>query len=173
MKKYLLTLLLIYGHTMIVFSNSTTIIPADKNMHLFQCITLHQSSEAKNALFNDPTISDERIAIYITRLFARHQIIVAIKDNLVVGMTAFNTPIPLEAHIETLFVKDDYRKQGIGSQLLNYTLSCLEDSSVKLSTDKIHNANALALYQKHGFKEKQCFGTICILGKPSASKQLK
>ncbi len=167
-KNLLLTAFILLLGTKNIIHTAVKTTPANTDTHLPQCITLHQTAEAKESLFKDPTICNERIARYIEALFEKYQIIVAIKDSIVVGMIAFIKLTPVNAYIETLFVRNNCRTQGIGTQLLNHVLnSSLKNSTVRLNTNKVENTGAYALYKKHGFKEKQCFGNLCVLEKPA------
>ena len=55
--------------------------------------------------------------------------------------------------IEYLFVKEDLRGQGIGSQLLKQAESEAKKRNCRFAFVNTYQFQALAFYQKHGYKE--------------------
>ena len=61
-----------------------------------------------------------------------------------------------EAHITTLAVVPEYRKQGLGSRLLRFLMDlALHLGAVKMSLEvRTSNAEAIRLYEKNGFVKR-------------------
>jgi len=58
-----------------------------------------------------------------------------------------------EAHIATIAVHPDYRRQGIGEQVLLHALLAVQDEGARRAFLEVRagNAAAQALYEKYGF----------------------
>jgi len=88
----------------------------------------------------------------LTNPVARY--LVAKIDNNVVGF--LGTWIVLdESHITNIAVHPNYRKQGIASKLLRELLNYCKNQGCVAYTLEVRSSNkaALALYEKHGFKQ--------------------
>ena len=59
------------------------------------------------------------------------------------------------AHLNSMYVKPNYRRNGISKGLLDYSFDFLQGSDVEILHLSVveHNENAIALYKKVGFKE--------------------
>ena len=54
--------------------------------------------------------------------------------------------------IEDIFVAEDYRGRGVGSEFIRFVKARYPDKILRLETESA-NADALALYKRFGFKE--------------------
>lgn len=71
-------------------------------------------------------------------------------DNNIIGYLNFSQMYE-NAELNQIFVKDDYRKLGIGSKLMAFFLSqCFNCSSISLEV-RCSNVAAIKLYEKFGF----------------------
>jgi len=59
----------------------------------------------------------------------------------------------LTAELDNMFIKEDYRKFGIGSKMMNAFLDWTREQGAKrvLVTASIGNVNTIKFYEKHGF----------------------
>ena len=59
-----------------------------------------------------------------------------------------------EAHIATIAVHPDFRRQGIGEQILIYALRAAQDEGARRAFLEVRtsNAGAQAMYKKYGFE---------------------
>jgi len=73
---------------------------------------------------------------------------VAIEDNQTIGF--IGARVYDNTDILDIAVKNEYRKKGIGSLLLEEILK-IKCGFVTLEV-RVHNINAIRLYEKHGFK---------------------
>ena len=78
---------------------------------------------------------------------------VADYDQTVIGMIGVQKTSQHGAEIRRLRVRSDYRRQGVGSRLLEEALAfCLHHSYLKVSLDvRIERGPAIALFEKFGF----------------------
>ena len=73
------------------------------------------------------------------------------QGNLIAGMAAETFGNWLE--IEYLYVREDLRRQGIGSKILNTAEKEAEERKCKYSFVNTFNFQAPVFYKKHGYKE--------------------
>ncbi len=78
---------------------------------------------------------------------------VADYEENVIGMIGVQKTSQHGAEIRRLRVRSDYRRQGVGSRLLEQALAfCLHHSYLKVSLDvRIERGPAIALFEKFGF----------------------
>ncbi len=85
--------------------------------------------------------------------------LVAQQDNIVVGYIIFWIRYEDEGHIISLAVDKDYRRMGIGAELVEYAIDIFRKCNIreiKLEV-RIGNKGAREFYTKLGFKEKEVF----------------
>jgi ribosomal-protein-alanine N-acetyltransferase len=85
--------------------------------------------------------------------------LVAQQDNIVVGYIIFWIRYEDEGHIISLAVDKNYRRKGIGAELVIYAIDIFKKcnvSEIKLEV-RIGNNGAKEFYTKMGFKEKEIF----------------
>ncbi len=88
-------------------------------------------------------------------------LLIAEENKNIIGFIIANyNPNFKKAVIENIFVKKDYRKQNIGSQLLDCLLEKLKDLKCEYvcSLVESHNDIAIEFYIKHGFNK----GINCV-----------
>src|SRR4030066_2383865 len=75
-------------------------------------------------------------------------------DEYLIGIAGFWVMVD-EAHITTLAVRDAYRRQGIGEQLLIEIIERAAQLNANVVTleARVSNKQAQALYQKYGFQK--------------------
>lgn len=80
------------------------------------------------------------------------EFVVAVKDNHVIGY-AGEWILADEAHVTTVAVDPDYRRQGLGQKLMEELLARAKDRGAVCSTleVRVSNASAIALYEKLGY----------------------
>lgn len=83
----------------------------------------------------------------------RAHLYVALAGNKVVGYGGFWLGFEEEAHITTLAVVKEFRRQGVGEFLLERLLEAMKDFKAKKATLEVRVSNQVAinLYQKFGF----------------------
>ena len=91
------------------------------------------------------------------RLFGRNRISdmeMLLPNEYLIGIAGFWVMVD-EAHITTLAVRDAYRRQGIGEQLLIEIFERAAQLNAKVVTleARISNKQAQELYQKYGFQK--------------------
>ncbi|MBU0757319.1 MAG: GNAT family N-acetyltransferase [Nanoarchaeota archaeon] len=87
-------------------------------------------------------------------------VLFAVNKDKLVGMIVFKiqTKVKVQhvANIYAMYVKKEYRRKGIASQLINAAIEKIKENpnveKVKLAADALQKP-AIALYKKHGFKE--------------------
>jgi ribosomal-protein-alanine N-acetyltransferase len=85
--------------------------------------------------------------------------LVAQQDNIVVGYIIFWIRYEDEGHIISIAVDKNYRRKGIGAELVNYAIDIFKKCNVreiKLEV-RIGNGEAREFYTKMDFKEKKIF----------------
>jgi ribosomal-protein-alanine N-acetyltransferase len=85
--------------------------------------------------------------------------LVAQQDNIVVGYIIFWIRYEDEGHIISLAVDKNYRRKGIGAELVNYAVDIFKKCNVreiKLEV-RIGNRGARKFYKEMGFEEKEIF----------------
>ncbi len=113
---------------------------------------LSQIEEIEKQSFPDPwslSLFEEILANPSQNLY------VALKDQAIIGYMAF-WKILDEVHILNLCVVLDYRKRGVGEQLLQFCLNRYSKEEVSLFSLEVRHSNSAAqkLYEKFGFKIK-------------------
>jgi ribosomal protein S18 acetylase RimI-like enzyme len=118
--------------------------------------------EYERDLYDPNIIKELHIQGYFEkRINKKHQIVLVAKDkNISVGYVYAivdydnKIKIELEGSIDSIFVKDEYRKKGIGTELINKALEELKKCGVKhfFITNIAANAGAARLYDRFGFK---------------------
>ncbi|MBE6777349.1 MAG: ribosomal-protein-alanine N-acetyltransferase [Ruminococcaceae bacterium] len=78
---------------------------------------------------------------------------IATKDNKVLGYVGISAIID-EGYITNIAVFPDYRKQGVGSALLNHLFDFAKDNALYFISLEVRESNftAISLYEKYGFK---------------------
>ena len=102
-------------------------------------------------------------ADYFAELINNEFVIVAVINNETVGYLAgsvyhdetYSYYEGLTAELDNMFIKEDYRKFGIGSKMMNAFLDWTKKENAKrvLVTASIGNDNTVKFYEKHGFKK--------------------
>lgn len=78
---------------------------------------------------------------------------VAVKDDEPVGIITSTTYDDRYAFIGSLIIKDEYRNQGIGAQMLTHTLDYLKSRNIgSIELDGV--LKAVPLYRRFGFQDK-------------------
>lgn len=79
--------------------------------------------------------------------------IVADAEGTIVGYAGMQWVLD-EGHITTIAVKEGWRRQGIGSQMLNILIGKARELNLKFLTLEVRasNVSAINLYKKLGFK---------------------
>ena len=85
--------------------------------------------------------------------------LVAQQDNIVVGYIIFWIRYEDEGHIISIAVDKDYRRNGIGAELVNYAIDIFKKCNIKeIKLEvRVGNRGAMEFYTKLGFKEKEIF----------------
>ena len=103
----------------------------------------------------------ERFEKIIYSLPSNHRIFLYIEDQKVMGMITIIIEQKLihngscVGHIEDLVVDKEYRKQGIGNELLEHVINyAKQNNCYKIILNC--NKDLIPFYNKNGFKEKEC-----------------
>lgn len=109
--------------------------------------------EIEMSSFDDPYPSNVLLEIY--NLGAGF--LVAQKDNSIVGYIIFWIRFEDEGHIISIAVDKDYRREGIGSKLVETAVEIFKKYSVKTIKLEVRmgNTQARKFYKKIGFKENK------------------
>ena len=85
--------------------------------------------------------------------------LVAQQDNIVVGYIIFWIRYEDEGHIISIAVDKNYRRKGIGAELVKYAADTFRKCNVKeIKLEvRIGNTGARKFYTELGFKEKEIF----------------
>lgn len=85
--------------------------------------------------------------------------LVAQQDNIVVGYIIFWIRYEDEGHIISIAVDKNYRRKGVGEELVNYAVDIFKKCNVKeIKLEvRVGNAGARKFYTELGFKEKKIF----------------
>ena len=78
---------------------------------------------------------------------------VFIKDNEVIAFISYQL-LYERAELNYIFVKNEERRKGIASKLIEYMIADCESNEVKTIDLEVNslNKNAIKLYEKYGFK---------------------
>jgi len=78
--------------------------------------------------------------------------VIYVESGLIIGYLSYSIMYE-KAEINEIFVLNNFRNQGVGSQLLEYLLKkCKFCENITLEVRK-NNVSAISLYKKYGFKE--------------------
>lgn len=102
-------------------------------------------------------------AEYFAELINNEFVVVAVVNNETVGYLAgsvyhdetYSYYEGLTAELDNMFIKEDYRKFGIGSKMMNSFFDWTREQGAKrvLVTASIGNENTIRFYEKHGFEK--------------------
>lgn len=112
---------------------------------------MKQIAELEKLCFNDPW-SENSIASELNNRLSLW--LVAVEDDLVVGYVGSQTVLG-ETDMMNIATHPDYRKQGIGTALINELITELKNrNSHSLMLEvRVSNDPAISVYQKMGFTE--------------------
>lgn len=112
---------------------------------------MKQIAELEKLCFNDPW-SENSIASELNNRLSLW--LVAVEDDLVVGYVGSQTVLG-ETDMMNIATHPDYRKQGIGTALINELITELKNrNSHSLMLEvRVSNDPAISVYQKMGFAE--------------------
>lgn len=102
--------------------------------------------ESLNNLINDPNyIIDEAELKKISKVY--------LKDDKIIGYISYQIMYE-RAELNYIFVKEEERKKGIASKMLEYMLNNLKEENIEKIDLEVNSLNkkAINLYQKYGFK---------------------
>ncbi len=102
--------------------------------------------ETLNNLINDPNyIIDEAELKKISKVY--------LKDDKIIGYISYQIMYE-RAELNYIFVKEEERKKGIASKMLEYMLNNLKEECIETIDLEVNSLNkkAINLYQKYGFK---------------------
>lgn len=88
-------------------------------------------------------LNDEKSAVFV-----------AVSDNEVCGYCGVNTVLD-EGYITNIAVLKNYRRQGIGNELLNALCKFAKEKNLAFLTLEVRKSNtpAISLYKKYGFEQ--------------------
>ena len=102
--------------------------------------------ETLNNLINDPNyIIDEAELKKISKVY--------LKDDKIIGYISYQIMYE-RAELNYIFVKEEERKKGVASKMLEYMLNNLKEECIETIDLEVNSLNkkAINLYQKYGFK---------------------
>ncbi len=125
-------------------------------------VEMYKSFEPKRVAQGLPPPDTPRIANWLDRLQHKSRSLVAFDDARIVGHVVL-CPIS-DASVEyTIFVHQDYRRQGLGTSLTHLALEFVQQmgfAEVFLCTE-VSNHPAMCLYRKVGFQTTSVYGDEC------------
>lgn len=77
-------------------------------------------------------------------------ILIYVKDNEILGFLDYSKMYE-NMEINYIYVKEEYRKKGVATELLNYMITTNNFNNITLEVN-IKNLNAINLYKKFDFK---------------------
>ena len=77
-----------------------------------------------------------------------------VQDDNILGYLEYSI-IYDRMEIDNIFVKEEYRHQGIASKMMNYIIEIYKNNNLNNITleVRVSNIKAISLYKKYGFKE--------------------
>ena len=102
--------------------------------------------ETLNNLINDSNyIIDEAELKKISKVY--------LKDDKIIGYISYQIMYE-RAELNYIFVKEEERKKGIASKMLEYMLNNIKEENIETIDLEVNSLNkkAINLYQKYGFK---------------------
>ncbi len=127
--------------------------PADRE----QCRALwRELTEWHREIYEDPTIGGAHPEDYFDKHLAKvgpNRLWVAVYDSRVVGLVGLIVK-GNESEIEPLIVSKDYRRKGIGKQLIETVVSEARNEGIRLLNigPVARNVKAIKFLYKHGFR---------------------
>jgi ribosomal protein S18 acetylase RimI-like enzyme len=125
-------------------------------------VEMYKGFEPKRVAQGLPPPDTPRIANWLDRLQQKSRSLMALYGDRVSGQVIL-CPIS-DASVEyTIFVHQDYRCQGLGTQLTHWALSFAREmgfAEVFLCTE-LTNYPALSLYRRMGFQTTSIYGEEC------------
>lgn len=111
---------------------------------------INQVLEIENLSFLDPWT--RRMYLAEVRQENNSYFIVANLENRIIGYGGFWLVVD-EAHLVNLAVHPDFRRQGIGTQIMHYLLTLAKQLGAKRATLEVRESNLIAqnFYAKFGF----------------------
>lgn len=94
---------------------------------------------------------DEKV---MTQLGDTRKIIVALSEQVIVGVMVLKNTVS-ERKICTLWVQEEYRKNGIGTELIKYAIKELETKYPLITVSENSHMNFLPLMEKFHFRLKR------------------
>lgn len=83
-------------------------------------------------------------------------LIIAMKDNRVVGFIALNTSSRYSVYINQIAIKNDHKRQGIGTALVTQTVDYAKDKDITCDI-RSYNIASQELFKSCGFiKDENC-----------------
>lgn len=114
---------------------------------------------AKDALNKIPTINADLLEIHNYYLNKGDMFWVALgENNRVIGCIGYETINPLEARVHRLYVKPEFKRQGIGSALLDTVVKFVKEKGYKKISIHLRNEkywDSKLFYKAKGFVEKE------------------
>ncbi len=90
------------------------------------------------------------LSSYNITLNAFSHILIYAKDNEILGFLDYSKMYE-NMEINYIYVKEEYRKKGVATELLNYMITTNNFNNITLEVN-IKNLNAINLYKKFDFK---------------------
>lgn len=107
----------------------------------------------------EPITRESRLSWFKNRDFSHRPILIAEKAPEITGWLSFNNFYGRPAYQHTaeisLYIAQNYRRQGIGSQLLQKAIAKCPQLQIKILLGFVfaHNLPSLNLLQNHGFQQ--------------------
>ncbi len=78
------------------------------------------------------------------------------KSRLLVAYCITTTSQDKEGEIDSIYVEEEYRSQGIGDELMKRSLKWMADRGVKKKTVRVAagNQDAMSFYERYGFRPR-------------------
>ena len=126
---------------------------------------MYASFEPKRVAQGLPPPDVPRIARWLEQLQSKSHALLALDGKKIVAHTLL-CPIRHDEVEFTIFVLQDYREEGLGTELSRLTIAwALEMGLSKvLLTTEFSNYRAIGLFRKLGFRIKSSYGEECEMG---------
>lgn len=123
---------------------------------------LNKYHEVKSIYFSDKyknNTFDKRKSKFVSNnnLKVRIDLIKDIEKNLYIGYCISTIDIDQIGEIDSLFIEEEYRKYGLGDQLMNKSVEWLDLNKVKMKVISVAEGNeaVLEFYKRYGFHRRR------------------
>lgn len=126
---------------------------------LWEKLREHQSSKSVNFGDDLKSVTWERRKNELTGANKRLKIFIATKDDKHIGYCISSITNEGKGEIDSLFIDDNYRKKGMGSEFMERALQWFDENGIKdiYISVFVGNEEVLGFYGKFGFAPRSIY----------------